>query len=216
MTNDTPDNVVMAFTEEQAARLTGLSVQQLRHWARSAFFSPEFMDESVSTFNRVYSFSDLISLQVLKVLRIDMGCSLQHLREVKAKLAHLGDELWSRTTLYVLNRRVVFRDDEFDELREPVSGQIVLELPLKVVKTKMRQAVDDMNRRNSDDIGHIERKRNVSHNAAVIAGTRIPVASVRRLAEDGFSVERILAEYPSLTAVDVKAALEFDPEKHAA
>jgi uncharacterized protein (DUF433 family) len=206
----------MAFTEEQTARLTGLTVHQLRHWARSSFFAPEFADDSTSAFSRVYSFSDLVSLQVLKVLRIDMGCSLQHLREVKAKLSHLGDEMWSRTTLYVLNRQVVFRDDKLDELREPVSGQIVMELPLKVVKTRMRQAVDDLNRRDSDDFGHIERKRNVSHNAAVIAGTRIPVASVRRLAEDGYNVDQILAEYPSLTEADIKAALDFDPEKHAA
>lgn len=203
-------SVVMAFTEEQAASLAGLTVHRLRHWARTGFFVPEFSQAAApSPYERVYSFSDLLSLQVLKQLRIDGGCSLQHLREVKAKLAHMGEALWSRTTLAVLNKKVVFIDASKGEMREPVSGQLVLQIPLRIVRSKMESAVAKLAERESSEIGRIDRKRNVRHNAAVVAGTRVPVASIRRLSEDGYSVAQIIAEYPALTPADVEAALEY-------
>lgn len=213
----TPNNVIQAYSEEQAASLTGLTVHRLRHWDRTKFFIPSLAsDDRRSPFSRVYSFKDLLSLQILKALRIDMGCSLQHLREVKDKLAHLGDERWARTTLYVLNKKVVFHDEKTGELREPVSGQFVLQIPLRVVRANMVAAVNDLNRRRSDDFGRIVRKRNVNRNAPVIAGTRIAVASIKRLAEDGFSAAQILAQYPTLTEADVRAALRYSTAKQAA
>lgn len=211
------EGVVRAFTEDQAARLTGLTVHRLRHWDKTRFFVPEFGVESRGIpYSRVYSFRDLLSLQILKVLRIDMGCSLQHLRAVKQRLGHLGEDKWSRTTLYVLNKKVVFHDEKHGELREAVSGQIVLQIPLSLVRANMETAVADLNHRGPTEIGHIERKRNVKHNAAVIAGTRITVAAIKRLAEDGFSVPQILDEYPSLTEADVKQALRYAEESDAA
>lgn len=210
------NTVIMAFTEDQAAKLTGLTVHRLRHWARTGFFVPSFADEDVaSPYSRVYSFSDLLALQVLKALRIDWGCSLQHLREVKAKLAHMGDDMWSRTTLSVLKKKVVFHDTAKGEMREPVSGQIVFEIPLQIVRAKMESAVARLSERNKSEIGHIERKRNVSHNAAVVAGTRVPVASIQRLYEDGYTAAQIIAEYPSLTETDVEAALKYDGKRAA-
>lgn len=209
--------VISAFTEEQTAHLTGLTVHRLRHWDRTKFFVPSLAaDDRRMPYSRIYSFRDLLSLQVLKALRIDIGCSLQHLREVRDKLAHLGDALWSRTTLYVLNKKVVFHDEAEGELREAVSGQIVLQIPLQVVRTGMEKSVKELSKRAPDEIGRIDRKRNVNHNAAVIAGTRIPVSAIKRLTEDGFTTERILAEFPSLTEEDVTAALSYRKGKSAA
>ncbi|WP_367120132.1 DUF433 domain-containing protein [Sphingomonas sp.] len=45
--------------------------------------------------------------------------------------------------------------------------------------------------------------------APTIAGTRIPVVSIQRLHEDGYSTQQIIAEYPRLTRADVKAALTY-------
>jgi uncharacterized protein (DUF433 family) len=42
-----------------------------------------------------------------------------------------------------------------------------------------------------------------------IAGTRIPVATVVGLLGQGYSMEDVLAEYPSLDREDVLAALRF-------
>ncbi len=209
--------IISAFTEEQAARLTGVTVHRLRHWDRTKFFVPSLAaDGRRLPFSRIYSFHDLLSLQVLRALRDDAGCSLQHLREVREKLAHLGDDLWSRTKLYVLRKKVVFYVEEKDELREPVSGQVVLQIPLGIVLSDMEKSVKELSKRGPNELGRIDRRRNVSHNAAVIAGTRITVGSIKRLAEDGFSTEQILSEYPSLTEEDVAAALRYHNGKHAA
>ena len=208
--------IISAFTEEQTERLTGVTVHRLRHWDRTGFFVPLSSSDRGVPYSRIYSFRDLLSLQVLRALRDDAGCSLQHLREVRDKLAHLGDDLWSRTRLYVLNRKVVFYDDEKGELREPVSGQMVLQIPLRLVLTSMESSVRELSKRQPNDLGRVDRKRSVSHNAAVVAGTRITVGAIKRLAEDGFTTEQIIAEFPSLTAADIEAALRYQNGKHAA
>jgi DNA-binding transcriptional MerR regulator len=209
--------IITAFTEEQTERLTGVTARRLRHWDRTGFFSPSFPDkENRGPFRRVYSFRDLLSLQVLRALRDDAGCSLQHLREVRDKLNHLGDDLWARTKLYVLNKKVVFYDETSGGLREPVSGQMVLQIPLLVVRDSMEDAVKKLTDRDDHEIGRIERKRNVSHNAAVVAGTRITVGAIKRLAEDGFAIHQILSEFPALTEADVQAALRYQSGRRAA
>jgi uncharacterized protein (DUF433 family) len=208
--------VVTAFTEEQAAHLTGLTTHRLRHWDKTGFFSPSLKAAvSRAPLSRVYTFRDLLVLQILKSLRIDSRCSLQHLREVRDTLAHSGDDFWYRNTLYVLNRKVVFEDKEGGRV-EPVSGQKVFQIPLKIVRTAMENSVKELTKRDKDEYGKIDRRRNVNHNSAVVAGTRISVAAIKRLSEDGYSTEKILAEYPSLTPTDIQAALNYRKDKTAA
>jgi uncharacterized protein (DUF433 family) len=129
---------------------------------------------------------------------------------VKEKLSHLGDDIWAKTTLYVLNRRVIFDSPDIkDRKEEVVSGQVMLQLPLKVVSGGMEDAVRALWKRDDSAIGKIERRKNIAHNQAVIAGTRIPVRSIKAFAEAGYSIERIQKEYPTLTAEDIKAAIAF-------
>ena len=67
-------NVVMAFSEEHVARLTGITVHQLRYWDRTGFFHPAFAaDDRKVAFSRVYSFKDVVSLRVLNILRNKYG-----------------------------------------------------------------------------------------------------------------------------------------------
>jgi uncharacterized protein (DUF433 family) len=40
----------------------------------------------------------------------------------------------------------------------------------------------------------------------VFAGTRIPVATVKRYLDAGYDAEAIFREYPSLTSADIEAA----------
>src|SRR5439155_15970262 len=84
----------------------------------------------------------------------------------------------------------------------------------------VRAIVDDLEneirRRDQRRPGQIERRRGVLGRKPVIAGTRIPVDSVRRLVEDGMSEEEILEQYPDLTAVDVAAALKEAPPRRRA
>jgi uncharacterized protein (DUF433 family) len=202
-------NVISAFTQEQVERLTGLSKSQLNHWDRTGFFEPSFAAENRRTaFSRIYSFRDIVCLQVLKTLRNDLGVSLPHLRDVKNRLAHLGQDVWSKTTLYVVKKRVVFDDPNSGKPREIVSGQYVLEIPLKVVSGNMQTAVNELWRRDPESVGKISQSRRVAHNHHVIAGTRISIKNIKDFHEAGYSIKAILDEYPTLTRDDITAALE--------
>ncbi|MGN6548624.1 MAG: MerR family transcriptional regulator, partial [Pararhizobium sp.] len=95
--------MISAFTEDHVERLTGLTQRQLRHWDRTGFFSPSFAyEDRRKPFSRLYSFRDLVCLKVLDALRNEAKVPLSHLRIVKDKLAHLGNDAWAKTTLYVL------------------------------------------------------------------------------------------------------------------
>jgi uncharacterized protein (DUF433 family) len=131
-------------------------------------------------------------------------------------LSHLEDDLWTKTTLYVLNRRVIFHEPGSGRLRDAVSGQYVLGIPLKrIVADTMRDA-ERLRHRAEEKIGKIEQSRNVSHNSAVVAGTRIPTRAIRNFKEAGYTVDQIIAEYPDLTPRDVEAALKHEEASAAA
>jgi uncharacterized protein (DUF433 family) len=203
--------MVSAFTEGQVERLTGVTKRQLRYWDRTGFFVPSLAFEDRSQpFSRLYSFRDLVSLKVLNALRNDGNVPLPRLREVKERLAHLGDELWSKTTLFVLNKRVIFVNPETGEREDVLSKQGVLQIPLQVVTGNMEEAVRSLGHRDASAIGKFERQRNVAYNRLVVSGTRIPVDSIKAFADAGYSVEEIIKEYPALTRDDVLAAIDHE------
>lgn len=207
--------VIQAFSEEHVSRLTGLTVRQLRHWDSSGFFTPSFAEENrKAAFSRVYSFLDIASLRVLGTLR-KQEVSLQHLRQVSEKLSHLGAERWTKTTLYVLKKRVVFVEPETEQPREVVSGQYTFSLRLMDVVDDVQKDIDALRRRDDAMIGKIERNRWVAHNAYVIAGTRIPVSAIKDFHEAGYDVQKIQREYPDLTPKDIEAALAHKEEEAA-
>lgn len=208
MANSDTSIIVSAFTEDQVERLTGITRRQLRYWDSTGFFAPSFASaDRRAPYSRIYSFRDLISLQVLNSLRNDAGCSLPHLREVKKKLAHLGDDAWSRTTLYVMKKKVVFDDPKTRDRREVVTGQGVLQIPLETVRSGMVDRLAALRTRDERTIGSISQSRRVAHNAPVVAGTRVPVRAIQAFAAEGYSIDAIQREYPTLTEADVKAAL---------
>jgi uncharacterized protein (DUF433 family) len=202
-------NVVSAFSEEQVQRLTGVTVAQLRYWDRTNFFVPSLADEDrARPYSRVYSFRDVVCLKVLNTLRNEARVSLPHLREVKERLAHLGDDMWARTTLYVLNRKVIFDNPDTRRKEEIVTGQGVLQIPLEVVRSNMERAVKELWSRDETTIGKIQQKRGIVGNKPVVAGTRIPVSAVKAFHKAGYTIKQIIEQYPALTEDDVRAALK--------
>lgn len=209
------ENVVALFTVDQASRLTGVSRRQLASWDRDGFFSPSISSDERGAYSRLYSFRDLLSLKVLNQLRNDTRVGMDHLREVKGDLTHLGEDMWVKSTLYLLGKKVVIQRD--DETRhEAGTGQEVFQIPLKVIVGGMRDRIREMNKRGDDEVGHIERTRGIVGNRAVIAGTRIPVSAIKEFAEAGYTVPQIIKEYPSLDRKDVEAAIAFEDKRNAA
>jgi DNA-binding transcriptional MerR regulator len=78
-------SVITGFTEAQAARLTGVSLRQLRYWAADSFFAPSLTMPDLPHLP-LYSFRDLVSLKVLNQLRNKEKIPLQELRRTKEAL----------------------------------------------------------------------------------------------------------------------------------
>jgi uncharacterized protein (DUF433 family) len=205
------DNFISAFSEEQAGRLTGLSKAQLRYWDRTGFFTPSYADENRrAAYSRVYSFRDLLALRTLSALRNQYSVPLQHLRQASDELNRLPSASWASTTIYVLNKRVIFHENGTEKPREIVSGQFVVPIVLEKVMTSTGRAVEDLRKRPASSIGRVHKSRSINHNTPVVDGTRIPTAAIRRFREAGYSDDQIIEEYPDLTREDVTAALSFE------
>jgi uncharacterized protein (DUF433 family)/DNA-binding transcriptional MerR regulator len=215
-----PNSIVAAFSEEQAERLTGISKAQLRYWDRTSFYRPAYAEENRRlAFSRVFSFKDIIALRVLNVLRNQCNISLQHLRDVRDRLGHLSDDpsRWTKTRLFPLNGRVVWYEEGSELPQVITSGQYVVSVVLEEIVQDTQAAVRALyTPRDKTQIGLIERSRFIVHNAAVIAGTRIPVDAIKRFSEAGYSPEQILKEYPDITKEDVEAAIAYREKNSAA
>lgn len=207
-------NVIAAFSEDQTARLTGVTKSQLRYWDKTNFYNPSYSEENRRlAFSRIFSFKDLVALRILNVLRNQYSVSLPHLRQVSELLSHLeaDTDRWTMSTLYVLNKRVIWHEPETDLPQEILSRQYVVPTVLlqDVVSDTERDIAKYRIPRDQSRIGHIERNRYVNHNIPVLADTRIPVSAIKRFSQAGYSVEDILSEYPDLTIDDIKAAIEY-------
>lgn len=206
-------SVIAAFDEDHASRLSGVSKSQLRYWARTSFFVPSFTDSHHRAFSRVYSFNDIIALKVLNMLRNTFQVSLPHLRAVKEKL---GSRPWNGVKLFVHKKSVAWVEPKSSKHQEVASGQYIVPVALDEIVNATKGELARMKERDKETLGKVEKSRFVSHNAAVIAGTRIRVGAIKSFAEAGYSAAQIIREYPDLTKEDVKAALAYKDEKAAA
>jgi uncharacterized protein (DUF433 family) len=206
------DNVVFAFSADNVIRLTGLSKGQLAYWDKLGFFPPQYAsDNRKSPYSRVYSFRDVVGLRTLSLLRKEHKVSFQRLRKFAERLADYDPALWSRSQVYMLGKEFYIGppDSEFAENSE---GQYAPIIFLTNVISEVERGMNELKQRGSQQIGKISKNRFVARNAATIDGTRIPVATIKRYHEAGFSNSDILREYPSLTENDIVAALAYDED----
>lgn len=209
--------IIGAFSEYDAARLSGLTQNQIRLWDRTGFFQPSLAEVNRRLpFSRVYSFRDIVSLRVLGKLRNVHKVPLQHLRKVSDKLHEMGEAKWTATTLYVLGKRVVFTDPRDEMRKEVVSEQRVFDIPLRVAISDTREAIARLNERDKSEAGQVVQQRFVMQGDPVFGGTRIPVATVLRYLEAGYDAAAIIRAFPDLTSADVEAARSYQNGTRAA
>jgi DNA-binding transcriptional MerR regulator len=83
------------FSGTQAAKVVGITYRQLDYWARTDLIRPSMSDASGSGSRRLYSYSDLVELRVIKTL-LDAGIKLESVREVFRYLReHLLEDIAS-------------------------------------------------------------------------------------------------------------------------
>lgn len=209
-------NVVSAFTADQVVKLTALTMRQLAYWDALGFFQPAYAAEDrKSPYSRIYSFTDVVGLKTLSILKNRYKCSLPHLREVAKELSAFSQTPWANVTLYVWKRKVYFKEPETGRVRGVVDGQYAL-LPIRSVIEDVERDAERLRERTHSQIGHIEKHRYISHQANVFSGTRIRVATIQRFLEAGYSTADIIKEYPGLTEADIEAAKRHGKFGHAA
>lgn len=205
--------VYSAFSEGHVAQLTGLSKWQLRAWDKAGFFRPRYAYEDRSApYSRVYSFTDLVGLRTVAVLRKQYHVSMNELRRVAEELMRRGFSNWAEIKLHVVKGQVHFVDPGTRNVEGVWDGQYAM-LPIVEVIDGLERDVARIRRRDPRLVGRVEQHKFVMRNAEVVAGTRIPAGAIRRYHEAGYTTAQILAEYPTLTRRDVEAALEVEPQQ---
>jgi DNA-binding transcriptional MerR regulator len=204
-------SVIRALSAFHVCHLTGLSLRQLSYWDDTEFFSPYYASEnSRSPFSRVYSFEDLVGLRVIAILRNDYTIPLQKLRKIAEQLSAHHPRPWSGLVLYVRRKDVFFKEPDTEHVRKAEHSQYVFTVALDSVTTDMQSKADALRRRREEQIGHLERHRNVVHNAWVVAGTRIPTKTVWRYHQAGYDTPSIIRDYPLLTPADIASAISHE------
>ncbi len=207
------ESVVFAFSADNVIRLTGLTKNQLSYWDKLDFFSPQYAsDNRKSPYSRVYSFRDVVGLRTLSLLRNKHKISFQKLRTFAEDLAIYDSSLWATSQVYLLGKELYVGqpDGKFAENKE---GQFAPVVFLVNVIGEVERGMNELRQRSPKQIGRISKNRFVARNAATIEGTRIPVATIKRYSDAGYSVREILDEYPSLTKSDIRAALAYKEDK---
>ena len=70
--NDHSETAELGYSGTQTAKVVGISYRQLDYWARTELLRPSLQEASGSGSQRMYSFTDLVQLKVIKRL-LDAG-----------------------------------------------------------------------------------------------------------------------------------------------
>jgi DNA-binding transcriptional MerR regulator len=108
----------LSFSVAQAARLTGCTPSQLRHWARSGLVPPGADD-------RRYDFRDLVALRVVRSL-LDAGLPSARVRVAVESLRRIGEDDLARLRLVTDGTRVWSCTDDGQILDALAHGQLAL------------------------------------------------------------------------------------------
>ena len=76
----TPASSEPGYRGPTVTKLVGISYRQLDYWARTGLVTPSVRAADGSGSQRLYSFTDLVELRIIKRL-LDAGVSLQRIRE---------------------------------------------------------------------------------------------------------------------------------------
>lgn len=120
------------FRGPQVCRIVGITYRQLDYWARTDLLRPSISDARGSGSQRVYSYTDLLQLKVIKQL-LDAGVSLRSTRRAIECLRRSGGDVASASLVIADDKSVLANSGEelFDLLR---GGQGVLSIVLGMGK----------------------------------------------------------------------------------
>ena len=197
---------VLAVTDKRACRLAHISMRRLRYWEETGLVSPSVSRQvSPGKTIRLYGFEDLLELLVAAELRSRPGISLQHIRRL---IAHLRKRDFSaplrELKFATFGKDIYVQYPDGSWSGDPDPDQLIFrqEVALDLVSARIEAA----GKRDAGTSGRVVKRRGVQGGKPIFAGTRIPVGTVQRYLEAGYSPEAILEEYPTLTVADIETA----------
>ena len=137
------DGSVLGYRGPQVCSIVGITYRQLDYWARTGLLHPSISQAKGSGSQRIYSYSDLLQLKVVKRL-LDAGVSLQAARRAIECLRSSGEDLGAANLVIDDRRSVLARTGEeiIDLLR---GGQTVLNIvPLGGLLSELESAITEM------------------------------------------------------------------------
>jgi len=204
---DAAQEKLLAVTRDAAARIAGLSSRQVDYWASTGLIEPD-VDTHLTPDRRVrlYGFVDLLSLLVAAELK-SRKVSLQHIRAIVSHLRSRGyPHPLTQLTFATVGREVYFMHDDGSWEGDLQPDQVVIHEVLNLDPLRRRIAAGAQ--RDTTLAGRVERRRGAMGSKPVLAGTRVPVDTVRHYLEAGRTVEQVLESFPTLTAADVEAVAQ--------
>lgn len=193
---------VLMVTRARAAELANIREGRLAYWERTELVVPTADKEvSNSRRHRLYGYTDLLSLLIIAELRESV--TLQHIRSVIDYL-HRNEWLVSEVRFAVIGKRIYFQlpDGEWSDGGAP--RQIVLWQVLNL--QPLRARILETTRRREGTEGRSERRRGTRGSRPVIAGTRVPLATVVSFLEEDAADSEILEAFPELSRRDIDFA----------
>ena len=127
----------------QVCAVVGITYRQLDYWARTDLLRPSISEARGSGTQRLYSYSDLLQVKVIKRL-LDAGISLRSARRAIACLRSGGEEVASANLVIDESGTVLARSGEeiIDLLK---GGQGVLNIvPMAGVVSEVDAAIHDL------------------------------------------------------------------------
>jgi len=118
---DEPSAVrVVGYRGQTACAAAGITYRQLDYWARTGLVEPSIRPAAGSGTQRLYSFTDVLVLKIVKRL-LDTGVSLQNIRAAVQHLRERGVEDLARITL-MSDGASIYECTSYDEVVDLVQG----------------------------------------------------------------------------------------------
>jgi DNA-binding transcriptional MerR regulator len=110
----------MGYRGPTACSAAGITYRQLDYWARTGLVEPSIRNAAGSGSQRLYSFTDILVLKVVKRL-LDTGVSLQNIRTAVSHLRERGVDDLAQITL-ISDGATVYECTSADEVVDLVQG----------------------------------------------------------------------------------------------
>src|ERR1700689_2194050 len=102
---------ISGFHAPQVCKIVGITYRQLDYWARTGLLRPSLADAKGSGSQRIYAYSDVLELKVVKQL-LDAGVNLQKALRAITCLRESGEDLATANLVLAAEDSVLMRTGE--------------------------------------------------------------------------------------------------------